>query len=115
MNYRIIPTPSFQRDAKNLKKKYRHIGLDLEKLSALLTDNPVCGDAIPGLEGKIFKVRLASSDTGRGKSSGFRVIYYISNPDTAIYLLSIYAKAYKENIDSSEIKMLMKQIGLWDK
>ncbi|MBN2654724.1 MAG: type II toxin-antitoxin system RelE/ParE family toxin [Nitrospirae bacterium] len=62
----------------------------------------------------MFKVRLASSDMGKGKSGGFRVIYFISNPESAIYLLSIYAKAYKENIDSSEIKMLMKQIGLWD-
>ena len=114
MNYSIVPTPSFQRDTKNLKKKYRHIGSDLEKLVDLLADNPVCGDAIPGLEGKIFKVRLASSDMGKGKSGGFRIIYFISNPDSTIYLLSIYAKAYKENVDASEIKMLMKQIGLWD-
>jgi mRNA-degrading endonuclease RelE of RelBE toxin-antitoxin system len=51
---------------------------------------------------------------GKGKSGGFRIIYFISNPDSTIYLLSIYAKAYKENVDASEIKMLMKQIGLWD-
>lgn len=79
MSYKIIPTPVFQRDVKYLKKKYRHIGSDLEKLNSFLIDNSAYGDAIAGLEGKVFKARLASSDMSRGKSGGFRIIYYLRN------------------------------------
>jgi len=114
VSYRIIPTPVFQRDVKYLKKKYRHIGLDLEKLNSLLSDNPAYGDAIAGLEGRVFKARLASSDMGKGKSGGFRVIYFLKSSDDTIYLLTIYAKAYKEDIDPVEIKAILKKIGLWD-
>src|SRR4030066_130497 len=84
----------------------------LEYLNEILTDNPLCGDAIPGLDGKVFKLRLASSDMGKGKSGSFRVIYYVLAPDKTIYLLTIYAKAYKENIDPIEIKALLKKNGL---
>jgi len=35
-------------------------------------------------------------------------------PDKTIYLLTIYAKAYKENIDPIEIKALLKKNGLWN-
>jgi mRNA-degrading endonuclease RelE of RelBE toxin-antitoxin system len=112
VSYRIIPTPVFQKDVKYLKKKYRHIGSDLEKLNSILTENPIYGDAIKGLEGKIFKARLASSDIGKGKSGGFRIIYYLRNLDKTIYLLTIYAKAYKEDIDTVEIKDILRKTGI---
>ncbi|MEK6651907.1 MAG: type II toxin-antitoxin system RelE/ParE family toxin [Nitrospirota bacterium] len=114
MSYKIIPTPVFQRDVKYLKKKYRHIASDLEKLNSILIDDPAYGDAVTGLEGRVFKARLASSDMGKGKSGGFRIIYYLRSSDNTIYLLTIYAKAYKEDIDPVEIKALLKKIGLGD-
>ncbi len=111
MSYRVIPTPRFQKDVKYLKKKYHHIVSDLEKLNEILADTPFYGKPIKGLEGKVFKVRFASSDIGKGKSGGFRVIYCLV--DETIYLLTIYAKAYKEDIDPSEIKDILKKAGLW--
>ena len=114
MSYSIIPTPTFQKDVKTLKKKFRRIVTDLEELNEILTDKPLYGDAIPGLDGKVFKLRLASSDMGKGKSGSFRIIYYLLAPDKTIYLLTIYAKAYKENIDPIEIKALLKKNGLWN-
>ena len=51
---------------------------------------------------------------GKGKSGGFRIIYYLRSSDNTIYLLTIYAKAYKEDIDPVEIKALLKKIGLGD-
>lgn len=112
MNCRIIPVPEFQKNVKHLKKKYRHIASDLQELDSILTDNPLCGDAIEGLEGKVFKLRLASSDMKTGKSKGYRVIYYFSRKDNTIYLLTIYAKAYKENISVAEIKKIILNSGL---
>ena len=50
----------------------------------------------------------------RGKSGGFRIIYYLRNSDNTIYLLTIYAKTYKEDIAPLEIKILLKKNDLWD-
>lgn len=112
MSYNIIPTPEFQRNVKYLKKKYRHIVSELEEFNNIISDNPFYGEAIKGLGGKVFKTRLASSDMGKGKSGGFRIIYYLAHHDKIIYLLTIYAKAYKENIDPIEIKAILKKVGL---
>lgn len=111
MSYKIIPTPQFQKDVKSLKKKYRHIVSDLEKFNDILSANPFYADRIQGLEGKVFKARLASSDMKKGKSKGYRVIYYLQEGNI-IYLLTIYAKAYKENISIAEIKELLSKYGL---
>jgi len=111
VSYRVIPTLRFQKDVKHLQKKYRHIIPDLEELNNILADNPSCGNAIEGLEGKVFKIRLASSDTAKGKSGGFRIIYYLLHTDKTVYLLTIYAKAYRENIDPAEIKVILKKPG----
>ncbi len=112
MSYNIIPTPTFQKDVKSLQKKYRHIVADLEELESILSENPFAGDAIKGLEKTIFKIRLASTDMGKGKSGGFRIIYYLVSADQTIYLLTLYAKAYKQSISTSEIKSILKTCGL---
>ncbi|MBI4686202.1 MAG: hypothetical protein HY756_00170 [Nitrospirae bacterium] len=67
MNYKIIPTHQFQKDVKSLKKKYRHLVSDLEKFNDLLSANPFYADRIQGLEDKVFKARLASSDMKKAK------------------------------------------------
>jgi mRNA-degrading endonuclease RelE of RelBE toxin-antitoxin system len=112
VNYRIIPTPRFQKDVKYLKKKYRHIASDLEEFNNILGANPFYGEEITGLEGKVLKARLASSDMRKGKGKGYRVIYYLSQEENIIYLLTIYAKAYKENISVAEIKEIISRYGL---
>jgi mRNA-degrading endonuclease RelE of RelBE toxin-antitoxin system len=113
MSYEIIPLPEFERQVKRLRKKYRHIKKDLLDLEKVLLANPRAGDSIPGLRGKVYKLRLASSDLERGKSGGFRVIYCFIQPDNNIYLLTIYPKSETENIRVAEIVKLLKQHGLW--
>ncbi len=112
MSCKIIPTPGFQRDVKYLKKKYRHIVSDLNEFNIILGDNPFYGEEVPGLEGKILKARLASSDMKSGKSKGYRIIYYFLEQENTIYLLTMYAKAYKENISVAEIKDIISKYGL---
>jgi len=46
----------------------------------------------------------------RGKSGGFRVIYYLSNH--IVYLLTVYAKAKKEEIKVKEIKAALRELDI---
>ena len=109
MNYRIIPSNSFSKEAKRLTKKYSSFKKDLEDLQNELKSNPYSGiDLGYGLR----KVRMAIKSKGRGKSHGARVITYllhISEDEGEINLLTIYDKAERENISSNEIEEILKE------
>jgi hypothetical protein len=58
---------------------------------------------IPG-SGGCRKVRFAAK--GRGSRGGARVIYFYRSQAGQILLLEIYAKNEKENLSTSELKIL---------
>ena len=115
MTFEIILTDPFKKKLKKLKKKYSHIKEDLEPLLASLEDGEISGDPVPGLFGKVYKVRCASSDMKRGKSGGYRVIYYLELENKFIYLLTIYAKARQENITVSGVLEILRELDLKQK
>lgn len=98
----IETTDEFDRRSKTLTKKYRNLKSDLEPLTIALQSGETPGDILTGLEILVFKVRVSNSDLSRGKSGGYRVIYYVVLP-TKIALLTIYAKSEQENISPKEI------------
>ena len=60
---------------------------------------------------KLFKkYKSIKSDIG-GKSGGYRVIYYTKLASNSIYLLSIYAKTQKENIDIEILKPIINKLN----
>jgi mRNA-degrading endonuclease RelE of RelBE toxin-antitoxin system len=95
-------TPEFQRKLKFLFKKYRQIRSDLEPILEKIRCSEFIGDQIPGIEAKVIKVRIKNSDNQKGKSGGYRLIYWISSPEV-IVLLDIYSKSEQSNISSEEI------------
>ena len=107
MNYEVVLTGPFKTQIRRLKKKYPRVAEDIRPLLAQLEAGTLVGDAIPGLEGQVYKVRAASSDMRRGKSGGFRVIYYHAAEEKTIYLLIIYVKVEQENIQVAEIRALL--------
>jgi mRNA-degrading endonuclease RelE of RelBE toxin-antitoxin system len=48
----------------------------------------------------LYKIRLANSNKNKGKSSGYRIYYYVKHEET-IYLLTIYDKSEVTMIDES--------------
>ena len=104
MNYRIILSKPFLKEAKRLAKKYSSFKKDLEVLQQELKLNPYSGiDLGSGLR----KVRMAIKSKGRGKSHGARVVTYIlliSEDEGEINLLTIYDKAERESISREEIE-----------
>lgn len=107
MSYSIIITPPFERDVKLLFKKYKSIKDDLSALFELLENEPTQGKSL----GKdCYKVRLAITSKGKGKSGGARVITWVKITSDKIYLLSIYDKSEKEDISDKELIVLLKNI-----
>ena len=56
----------------------------------------------------LFKVRIKNSDARRGKSGGYRIIYYLKTEDHII-LVTIYSKSDKPDVPATEIRELIKR------
>jgi mRNA-degrading endonuclease RelE of RelBE toxin-antitoxin system len=106
MNYSVFPSDNFKREAKRLSKKYPSLKADLKKMSFELEKNPSMGTP-PG--NNVFKIRLAVSSKGKGKSGGARVISLIKVIKSKVFLLSIYNKGEKDSISDKEIKSLTRE------
>lgn len=107
MSYNIIPTDNFNREAKKIAKKHRSLKSDLIDLRKELLENPTKGTH---LGNGVYKVRMAISSKGKGKSGGARIISYVLMQNEEIYLLPIYDKSEQDNIADEEIKELIKQL-----
>ena len=105
MNYRIIPSDEFKKNVKTLKKNYRNIKHDIELLAEELLKNPFIGTS---LGNNTYKVRIKNSDNNKGKSAGYRIITYIVDKDSKIFLVSIYSKSEQDNILDTELEELIK-------
>ena len=110
MSYSVQTTPSFERAAKRLARKYPHLRDDLRVLIRRLADDPFFGTAIPGFQHRVWKVRLGSVDMRAGKRGGFRVIYFVRRDAQIVYLVFVYPKSEKADMTSAEIESLLEEI-----
>lgn len=110
MNLKIIPTESFKKEAKHLRKKYPRITESLKELDKSIEK----GDFGDPLGKGVFKKRIKNIDIQKGKSAGFRVIGYKDIAMGKFYLLTIYSKSDKETIYDKEIIELLKESGVLD-
>ncbi len=62
------------------------------------------------LGNNLYKVRLAITSKGKGKSGGARIITYLKTEEGNIYLLTIYDKSEKDTISNSEIQKILVNI-----
>ena len=58
----------------------------------------------------VYKTRLQNPAARRGKSGGFRVIYYVQLADR-VTLLTIYSKTKYTDISVREIQQLVAEVG----
>lgn len=107
MSYNVLFTENFRKEAKRLAKKHSSLKKDIEALIGSLEQEPKQGKPL----GKdCFKIRIAISSKGKGKSGGARVITYVLIEDTEVHLLTIYDKSEKEDISAKELRMLRNQV-----
>ena len=77
------------------------------KLIESLEENPQHGSPL----GKdCYKIRLAITSKGKGKSGGARVITHVYIFRKTVYLLSVYDKSEQANIPQSVIDAMIKQL-----
>lgn len=93
----LLFTPEFKRNVRQLAKKYRRIKSDLEALFSDLEQGQTPGDQVPGVQYKVYKVRVKNSDNNKGKSGGYRVIYQHTD-DGDIVFVTIYSKSEQSDI-----------------
>jgi mRNA-degrading endonuclease RelE of RelBE toxin-antitoxin system len=109
MSYEVRVVDAFKKDVKKLLKKYRSIKSDiLDLIEKLEKDYTVGID----LGSNLYKIRVKNSDIGDigGKSGGYRVIYYTRLENDRIYLLTIFSKTQKENIDVKKLTPIIEGI-----
>lgn len=99
----------FLKDLKRLRKKYPSVRADVQMLVRSLENGETPGDRVQGIHSIVYKVRIRNSALQRGKSGGYRVIYYLRSADFII-LLTIYSKSEQENITSQDIQAILENI-----
>ncbi len=109
MSFNVVVTDGFKKHAKGIAKKHRSLKSDLNKLIDSLEENPTQGEPL----GKdCYKVRMAITSKGKGKSGGSRVITCVKIVNQTAYLLTIYDKSDKDNISDKELDELLRLAGL---
>ena len=101
----------FEKDLKNLLKKFRTLNDDLEVVKQDLNDEP--GESPPfsfringlGIETCVIKVKKIACKAlkGRGVNSGLRLIYAHFEAEGKITFVELYHKNDKENEDKRRI------------
>ena len=104
MSYKVKFIPKFEKEVKRLAKKYPSFKSDFSILLSSLKENPAQGTS---LGNECFKIRLAISSKGKGKSGGARVITCFKVVHETVYLLTIFDKSEQENISDKELKELL--------
>jgi hypothetical protein len=96
----IIPTSYFLKQFKRLAKKHVSLLHDMQVLNDALKENPTQGTA---LGRGAFKIRLSITSKKKGKSGGARVITCFRVLRDTLYLLDIYDKSERENIEDEDL------------
>jgi mRNA-degrading endonuclease RelE of RelBE toxin-antitoxin system len=91
-------SPTFNRNLRNLAKKYRNIRTDIESVVEQLKQGELPGEKISGIGFEVFKLRVRNSDVEKGKSGGYRLIYYVKTE------MSIYTKSQQADIAADSIR-----------
>ena len=107
MSYNVEATGYFSRQLKRLVKKYPSVRKEMLPLVETLEENPQQGSPL----GKdCYKIRLAITSKGKGKSGGARVITHVYVFRKTVYLLSVYDKSEQANIPPSVIDLMIQQL-----
>lgn len=109
MSFNVYTTDFFDKELKKLSKKYPSVKNEYKALVDSLKKEPKQGQPL----GKdCYKIRMAITSKGKGKSGSSRVISCVKIVAGSVFLLSIYDKGDKESISDKELDNLLRLAGL---
>lgn len=111
IGYTIHSSLPFEKDLARLSKKFPNIRNDIHQAFDKVQSGSNFGSGIPGGKGKLYKLRVGSSDLKRGKSGGFRVIFYLKAP-SSLYPLICYFKGERGDVPIKDLEERAKELGL---
>jgi mRNA-degrading endonuclease RelE of RelBE toxin-antitoxin system len=109
MSYNVETIAAFDKQLKCLAKKYPSLKSEYADLVSELEKHPEQGTPIGQ---SCYKIRIAITSKGKGKSGGARIIYYVQVSDTLVVLLSIYDKSEQDSINDNDLEKLLRKIDL---
>ncbi|PIE41303.1 MAG: addiction module antitoxin [Gammaproteobacteria bacterium] len=99
-------TDEFRQHVRRLGRRYRSIRGDLTSLLEQLEAGETPGDQIQGTGYTVYKARVKNSDARRGKTGGYRVIYYIQT-ESSVTLLAMYSKSDQADIGVEAVRRIL--------
>ena len=110
MNYSIILSSTFKRSIRRLKRRYPRVQDDMSEAITVLQKSPRLGVVIPHSNG-VRKMRVRNRDAQRGKSGGYRLIYYVvDEPQERLTLLFAYSKSDRSDITQAELQTFLEEL-----
>ena len=107
---RIAISVEFARQAKRLSRKHRLLFDDIEQFIETLKKGERPGKPMAGLSGiPVHWARLPNSSAKRGKSGGFRIVYYFD--DANICLLMIGARNEFGSVPPHRVLDILRKAG----
>lgn len=104
MKYKVLGVKAFEKELLKIARKYPVVVDLVDSLFADFEEGKLYGDRIPRTKGNVvYKTRLSNPNADKGKSGGFRVVWYLVTADLEIYPLTIYSKNEQEDISVKEI------------
>lgn len=104
----IFVTSLFEKSIKSLSKKYRNIKNIYKQAIEDITKNPLIGDEIENHE-RFYKIRYPNKDANKGKSGGYRIIYYYVLK-LNIVLVDIYSKSSVTNVNWNKVNIVLEEL-----
>jgi mRNA-degrading endonuclease RelE of RelBE toxin-antitoxin system len=104
----VEASQTFDRNFRTLTKKYRNIQNDIQPVIEQLQRGELPGDSIPSIGYTVFKLRVRNSNVQKGKSGGYRLIYYVKTL-AGIILLTIYSKSQQVDIAAKDIQDIISE------
>lgn len=105
---RVEASLTFKRNIRKLTKRYRSIQQDLQPVISQLQQGMLLGDRISDVGYEVFKLRIRNRDIQKGKSGGYRMIYYLKSENNII-LLTIYSKSDQSDIQANDIRRIISE------
>ena len=99
----------FRRRLKRLRRKYPAVTDEVGKFITELENGNRPGVQLARYGYELYKVRLPNPSARRGKSGGFRVIYYVQFADL-VHLELIYSKSEECDVSAQAVEAILAEI-----